>query len=210
MNNPKQIVRVGLLTLLLLMLSACGSSAFSETFDDTGSWGVGQAADVSGAVTGGVYDFYVESSRGSFWSTAGQNLADGTYTVEATQIDGPVDNGYGMIFNADMDQDNFYLFEVSSDGYVWIGRCEAGCQEETVLVDRDWFASDAIRQGVNETNTLRVDVLEGDMVFYVNGLQVGRAFDNTYSSGDVGVFVETIGEGGLRVHFDNYDYTPAE
>ena len=211
MNKRNPVLSFIFVGLLFAFLTACGGRAFEETFDDAGSWGVGSEQDVRGAVTGGVYDMAVESSNGIFWSTAGQALADGSYTVEATQIDGPIDNGYGMIFMADMEADNFYVFEVSGDGFVWIGLCEAACQGDiTNLVNSDWFESSAVRQGLNDTNTLRVDVNQGNMTFFVNGQEVGRGFDDTLTNGDVGILVETIGAGGVRVQFDNFSFTPAE
>jgi len=211
MINRQRTLLAGCLLILLALAAGCSSNDFNETFDSEGNWGVGREADVSGAVTGGVYDLSVESSNGIFWSSAGVDLTDGTYVVEATQIEGPLDNGYGMLFMADMESDTFYLFEVSGDGYVWIGYCEAGCEGNiTQLVNDGWFQSDAVRQGLNQTNELRVEVGEGTMVFFVNGQEVGRAFDETRFSGDVGVMVETIGAGGVRVHFDNYRYTPLQ
>ena len=211
MKFIQRITTMAGLLALLLITAACSSSDFNETFDDAGSWGVGRQADVAGSVTGGVYDMSVESSNGIFWSTAGVDLGDGTYVLEATQIDGPVDNGYGMIFMADMETDTFYLFEVSGDGYVWVGFCEGGCQGNiTQIVGTDWFQSDAVRQGINQVNELRVEVGEGTMVFFVNGQEVGRGFSEARTSGDVGILVETIGEGGVQVHFDNFRYTPLQ
>lgn len=211
MNSIQRITSSVCLLLLLAFTAACSSNDFNETFDDEGNWGVGREADVSGDITGGVYELTVESSNGIFWSSAGVDLTDGTYVVEATQIDGPLDNGYGMMFMADMEADNFYLFEVSGDGYVWIGYCEAGCQGNiTQLVDSGWFQSSAVRQGLNQTNELRVEVEEGTMLFFVNGQEVGRAFNEERFTGDVGILVETIGAGGVQVHFDNYRYTPVE
>ncbi len=104
---------------------------------------------------------------------------------------------------------NFYLLEISGDGYVWLGRCEGGCEtNQTMLVGESWFASEAVRQGLNQTNRLRVEVKGGNMVFYVNDTEVGRATDVTFTSGEAGVLVETLGEGGVVVQFDNFSYTP--
>jgi hypothetical protein len=59
-------------------------------------------------------------------------------------------------------------------------------------------------------NKLRVNVEGGNMIFYVNGQEVGRVTDNTFANGDIGVLVETLGLGGVHVQFDNFTVTPIE
>jgi hypothetical protein len=131
--------------------------------------------------------------------------------VEATQLEGPLDNGYGMVFRANPDTDDFYLFEVSGDGFVWIGRCSAGCEGEVVpLVGDGWVESSAVRTGLNQTNTLRAQAEGGNLIFSVNGQEVGRVSDTTLSEGDIGLLVETLGEGGVRIGFDNFTVTPLD
>lgn len=203
-----------ILALFSLVIISCGSRPYNETFDESGSWGAGDNADVTGNIANGVYEMYVRADTGLFWSTAGQkDLGVGTYELEATQIEGPQDNGYGMIFRADSDANNFVLFEISGDGFVWIGWCENGCEDVALPLLRDgWFESKAIREGVNATNNLRVGYTESEMVFSVNGQEVGSVASADMAdqplSGDIGLLVETIGQGGVRVAFDNFRYTP--
>lgn len=201
---------IPLLLLSLLLLVACGSlrGPYTETFDEAGGWGVGSDVDAEGSVTGGRYEFLVKSNLGLFWSTAGENFGDGVYEVEATQLGGPLDNGYGMLFRVDDDTDSFYIFEVSGDGYVWIGRCQNGCDEEQVLIDDNWFASEAVNQGLNSPNHLRVRAEGANMIFSVNDQEVGRVTDDAFAEGDIGVMVETLGEGDVLVGFDNFSVTP--
>jgi hypothetical protein len=104
----------------------------------------------------------------SFGRRPGENLADGIYSVEATPLDGPLDNGYGMIFRAEDDAQSFYIFEVSADGFVWIGYCLDACAEQAALIGDGWFPAEAVRQGLDVTNTLRVRAEAGNMIFYVN------------------------------------------
>ena len=46
------------------------------------------------------------------------------------------------------------------------------------------------------------------MIFFVNDQEVGRVTDNTLSRGDIGIMVETLGQGGVLVAFDNFTVTP--
>lgn len=209
--------RRGFLTLviLLLLLSACGllpvNGPYHETFDEAGQWGVGDDLNVEGQVENGVYDFLVKRDTGLFWATAPVTRGDGIYEVEATQVEGPLDNGYGMLFRFDPEDDDFYIFEVSGDGYVWIGRCAGGCSEASLpLVGDGWIESAAVKQGLDQTNVLRVRAEGANLIFFVNGEEVGRVTDNTLDEGDVGMMVETLGQGGVRVRFDNFKVLPLE
>lgn len=202
---------------LLLMLSlinlACalgGSRPYNETFDSRGSWGTGSDSDAEGDVTGGRYELLVKAEQGIFWSTASQNFDDGIYEMEATQLEGTLDNGYGMLFRVNNDTDSFYLLEVSGDGFVWIGRCADGCTEVESFIEGGWFESGTANQGLNAANQLRVRAEGANMIFFVNNQEVGRVTDETLRRGDIGLFVETLGEGGVRVAFDNFKVSPLE
>lgn len=208
--------RVVGITLILAVaalfgLSGCRGGAsglpFVETFDEPGAWGTGEDAFSIGAVTDGVYDFTVLENDVTRWASAGKNFGDGVYELEATPVEGPLDNGYGLIFRADAEAGDFYLFKVSADGYVWIGRYKGGAEEVTIIGDH-WFESPAVLRGLNVTNVLRVQAEAGNMIFYVNEQEVGRVTDTTFASGDVGVLVQTLGGGGVRVLFDNLSVRP--
>lgn len=202
-------IRIAVLLLIgsLWLLSGCRSGGASglpyvETFDDPGSWSTGEDAYSIGAVVDGVYDFKVLENDISRWASAGKNFGDGIYEVEATPIEGPLDNGYGLLFRANPATGDFYLFKVSADGYVWIGRYKNGAEETTIVGDH-WFESPAVLRGLNVTNKLSVQAEAGNLIFYVNDQEVGRVTDNTFTTGDTGLLVQTLGGGGVRVLFDN-------
>ncbi len=201
-----------LLVVFMIVLAGCrGAESYNETFDAPGNWRTGNDADAVGEVHDGVYDLTVEADDVIIWTAAGEDFADGVYQVEATQVDGPLNNGYGMLFRLDDEKDDFYLFKISGDGYVWIGRYRNGGETEAEpLIGEWWFESPAIQQGLNKTNTLRVQAEGGNMIFFVNGQEVGRVTDDAFKRGDIGLMVETLGLGGVRVQFDNFTVTPLE
>ncbi len=198
------------LALVIIFVVGCAGAAgpYSESFEEAGSWGTGEDLEARGQVTGGRYEFLVKADLGLFWATAGENRSDGVFQVEATQIDGPLDNGYGMMFRVDSDTNSFYLFEVSGDGYIWVGVCQNSCEQEQALAGDGWIASDAVRQGLNATNVLRVRAEGGNLIFFVNEQEVARVTDTTLGRGDIGIMVETLGEGNVLVAFDNFTVTP--
>jgi hypothetical protein len=207
MNMARKFLVV--VVLAVALVGCGGESSYLETFDAPGNWRVGSDADAVGEVHDGVYDLMVEADDVIIWTTAGEDFGDGVYQIEATQVAGPLNNGYGLLFRLDDESDDFYLFKVSGDGYVWIGRYRGGgAGEAEPLVGEWWFESTAVQQGLNKTNVLRVQAEGGNMIFFVNDQEVGRVTDDAFRSGDVGLMVETLGLGGVQVQFDNVSVTP--
>jgi hypothetical protein len=194
------------------LLSPVETDPYTETFDDVGDWTAGEGAIASGQLVDGAYEMTIDADRSDdrFWATAGRNFADGIYQVEATPLEGAEDNGYGMLLRVDTAAESFYVFKVSSDGYVYIGLCSDSCADQQALVDRDWFGSPAVAQGLGVTNILRV-VAEGpNLIFYVNDVEVGQVNDETLEAGDIGMIAEVFTPGGLRVAFDNFTVMPLD
>lgn len=149
--------------------------------------------------------------------------------VDAAAVAGPLNNSYGVVFRR-LNEQTYYLFYVSSDGYYSVWRETP----QQVIKLSDWIASDAVNQGIEgEVNRLRV-VAEGDTFgFFVNGtaLEVcipdDSSGESTISGGECvggsmqptlvddvipygapGVAIETIVDGGMSVIFDNVVLLP--
>jgi hypothetical protein len=197
-----------LAALVGVSCSARSPDPFLEIFDQTGNWGVGSSPEVEGSVADGVYDMLVKDERGIYLATAGLQYADGVYQLEATQVAGPLNAGFGLLYRLDEASDSFYAFQISADGYVWIGRCQDLCQgEDQPLVGRGWYPSPAVRTGLQVKNHLRVVAKGSEMTFFVNDEQVGRTVDERLERGDIALVVETLGQGGVQVAFDNFEFS---
>jgi hypothetical protein len=97
--------------LLAFISLACGTlqvKPYEEVFDLQGKWGSGSSAEVEGQVRDGKYELLVKSNSGLYLASAGQNFDNAIYEVEATQVDGPLNNGFGMLFRVDDSSDSFY------------------------------------------------------------------------------------------------------
>jgi hypothetical protein len=188
------------------------TTAYIESFDSTESWMAGEGTNAAGLIKDGVYEMTLaeETFDEQFWAAGGRNFANAVFEVEATALGGVIDNGYGMMIRVDPTEDRFYIFKVSSDGYVYIGLCTENCSSQQALVDRDWFESHAVKQGFDSANVLRIVADGPEMTFFVNDIEVGRVSDITLENGDIGIFGETFAPGGLRVAFDNFNVTPLE
>lgn len=199
-----------ILTILLFALAACGSDEpYHETFDAPGSWSTDNDAEVRGEVINGVYEFEIKADDLTTWTTAGLDFADGWYEVEATQVSGPDNNLYGMLFRVNNETEDFYAFQISGDGYAWIGRYHSGGDTEAApIVGSWWFESSAIKQGAGVRNNLKVRAEAGNLIFYVNDQEVGRVTDNTFERGDIGLITGSLGQGDVLIRFDNFKVSP--
>lgn len=205
----KKLVRLFVFLGITAVLAACGGTeTYTETFDEPGNWRVESSGDVMGEVQNGVFDFTVNDDELTSWTTAGENFSDGIFSVDATQVAGPDNNAYGLLFRVDDETDDFYSFQISGDGYVWIGRYrDGGAAEAEPIVNDWWFESPVINQG-NATNKLSVQAEGQNLIFFVNDQEVGRVTDDAFSSGDIGLIVRTLGVGGVNIQFDNVTVTP--
>ena len=96
------------------------------------------------------------------WSSLNRKFNDFDLRVTAQQVAGPVDqNQYGVIFRY-RDDENFYIFRVTSDQYYSVARVKDGIEEKI----SDWGVSDAIRAAANE---IRIVARGATFQFYVNG-----------------------------------------
>ena len=207
--------RLTLLMLLASLLITGCQSEYLATFDEIGRWSQDDRADVVGGVENGQYvmNLLAGEQPRTYWATAGESFADGMFEVDVTQIKGDANAGFGLAFRVDEELGQFYLFEISADGYAWVGLCKNGCLGETdqlSLLGSWWFPTSAIRQGLNETNQLRVIAVGPNMIFYVNGIEIGRIADTGLSEGDIALVAESLGEGDLSIAFDNVRVTPLE
>ncbi len=145
----------------------------------------------------GQYFIVVEVEEFSYWSIAGESLADFIVEIESAQVSGPDDNDYGLILRH-QDDENFYSFEISGDGYYTFDKLVAGELFDII----SWQESEAIRQG-NGHNTLRVEAIGPNFSFYINDKLVDVAIDSEFSQGDIGLVAGTYEQAGVHITFDN-------
>lgn len=88
---------------------------------------------------------------------------DFSITATATRIEGETSYGYGLNFCGDTDQDSYYVFYISSNGYFSIRSWEK--DHWNVMVD--WSKSNFIRPG-REMNTLGIEKHNNNIIFLIN------------------------------------------
>jgi hypothetical protein len=128
-------------------------------------------------------------------------IKDAVIVVDALLISGPLDFGYGVVFRSDTNHSE-YGFLVSSDGH-WTAYKLVNNQLAHII---DWTATAQVHQNKGAHNLLTVYLKDAHMNFFINGMLVGQADDDTFSSsGTIGLTASA----GQNVIFANFSVTSA-
>lgn len=203
---------IAVVLVLSLAILACGSSTpaapsdpnilFQDDFSSSNSGWDEVTVDGQGMTDyeNGYYRILDEADE-IYWANPGLSFTDMSLEVDATKAGGPDDNLFGVICRY-QDENNFYLFLISSDGYYGIGKVTNG---DLSLFGTDMYQpTDTINQG-NATNRIKADCVGSNLTLTVNGQLVGSASDTAYGSGDIGLIAgaSSTGGAGADIHFDN-------
>lgn len=135
------------------------------------------------------------------WTNPGRDFDNVIITTKATQVSGPDNNAYGVICRY-QDENNFYVFLISGDGYYAIGKYQTGSPQIIYLTD-NYIQSDAIQQGP-ALNELRVSCVDNELGLQINGVPVTTVVDPTFVRGDVGVGASVFDPGTAVIQFDDF------
>ncbi len=136
-------------------------------------------------------------------SDPGLDFKDVRVQVEATRVDGPSNNLFGLVCRY-QDPGDFYFFAVSSDGYAGIGISKGGHRH--LLSHETLLPSSKILTG-SATNVLRADCIGYELNLYVNGNLVSQAQAAEWTEGGVGLMVGSYEQAGVEIAFDNLSVT---
>lgn len=148
----------------------------------------------------GAYRILVNLPNTDVWSNPGLTFTDVRIEVDATKVGGPDDNDFGVQCRY-QDDNNFYFFLISSDGYYAIGKVKDG--EQILLSGESMDYSDAVLQGM-ATNHIRADCVGAHLALYVNGVTLAAVEDGDLTQGDVGLMAGTFDQPGTDILFDNF------
>lgn len=175
---------------------------FQDNFSDVDSgWGT-NSDDVSEKVYEGD-EFVVRVKQDGWlsWSTAGLDLQDIRIDT-VIRSTGHVETGFG-VFCYYQDEDNFYMGGITGDGYYAIIRRLDGAY--TVLNDvtnNEWQQTDLITVDA-ESYRLTFECARGDLTLWVDGVQLVKVQDETFTSGDIGLFAQAWDNPPAEAHFDD-------
>jgi hypothetical protein len=179
-----------------------GTLLYEDDFEDPESgWDAHNDGDTLSIYSGGEYRLAVYTDSYVVWTTPepALDLSDFAIEVEARQVEGPLDNNLGLLVRYQENVDDFYWFQISSDGYFSVDLREGGDWQSLI----GWEASPAIEQGLDVTNRLRLVCRSNEFNFYVNDSLVTTLVDDAYATGNIGLAAGSFDEPGVVVHFDN-------
>lgn len=114
--------------------------------------------------------------------------ADICLTVTAVEVSKPEEAAGGLAFWAKDFRNSFFLL-LASNGYIKIGRLVNG---SWVNPPFDWTQSDAVKQGVNQPNKLRLTIKGQTLALEVNDKPVGKLrAQSPGSSSLIGIYGES-------------------
>lgn len=210
---------IGGITFLLLFLllgacnalpnsgpDACDGEGVLFTDDFSGDTNCGWVTYNRGGTEVGIADGAMQISTSQpgqiWWTNPGRDFDDVVITTEVRQSAGPDDNAFGVICRY-QNEENFYLFLISGDGYYAIGKYQSGSSEVTYLTpDAQFQPSDAINKG-SATNQIEAKCVGNQLSLAVNGLNLITVEDPTFVTGDIGLAASTLQPGTSIIEFDS-------
>jgi S1-C subfamily serine protease len=177
--------------------SNAGEVLFFDDFSDPASgWYAFTDKGYSSRYEGGQLVIDVDVKTTAAWTTLDQEYTDVDFEVETTKLGGPDDNAFGVILRY-QDESNFYLFEISSDGFYQILLKKD--DEWINLVE--WTETDLINLG--DRNVIAAEAQGNRFSMFINGVQVNQVNDDSFGTGRVGLAVEAYSEPNVSIGFDN-------
>jgi hypothetical protein len=176
-----------------------------EPFDAAGEWQLDSDATAELEIADGVLSIHVHSPNHVAWAYVERTFTDFRLRVEATPVGGPLDNEYGVLIRM-RENEQFYAFSISADGYARVARYNVPNLEQTIL-GSDWTLTPAVQQG-QATNVLTIEARGPQFKFWVNDELVAEVEDDTLSKGGLGLYAGAFSEPGVHVHFDNLRVEP--
>lgn len=206
------IISIGMISGCDLLSDASQSSQedgilFQDDFSDaSGNWD--QVRIEGEGITdyeNGAYRIRVDTVDTDVWANPeGQSFTNVRIDVEATKQAGSVDNNDFGILCRYLDEQNFYFFIISSDGYYAIGKVKNGDQE--LISGENMIPHEAILLG-DATNQIRAECDQEKLALYINGQKVDSQTDADFTEGNVGLIAGTFSEVYVDVFFDNFVVT---
>lgn len=196
---------------LLILYFGCVSaesnlSILSSDFNDEGAQNWVDDGSGCWAFSDDIYVMTGNKNEGSVarYSLYNQEFCDLTYQAEVRKVSGDgggMVHSYGLYIRSDGIVNNYYKFGINVNGQYMIKKRVEG--EYTKLVD--WTKSDAIKEGYNQWNTLKVVAQGGTLKFYANERLLTTIEDISLSCGKVGLTADDVAYSteADTVQFDN-------
>jgi hypothetical protein len=181
--------------------TAGGNILFQDDFtDNTNNWHTFVDQNGTTDLENDGLRIFINEPSAYHWTNPELDFTDTIIEVEATRLGGPEENDFGVICRY-QDENNFYFFTISSDGYYGIAKIVDGA-EYMVGMEELEVDETAIKSG-ETTNLLRVECIGETLTLYANGKKLAEVSDADFAAGDIGLIASTYDELGTDILFDN-------
>ena len=202
----------GLVPLALLALAAlaCGSGTsgngngnetpalYRENFSDSNSgWCVDSDSTSALDYSGGEYVFEVNDPEWFVWCNPDENFDDIHLEVTAKNTGDTGDTVFGLMCHFQNDSQDFYYGGFTANGDYTIRLYQDG--EDVILAEGTTDDIDANA----DSYLVGLDCANGNIALYLDGQEIDSASDDTYSSGDIGLFAWTGEDTPAEIHYDD-------
>ncbi len=178
-----------------------GSVLFQDDFSDSSSGWENRSDEQFGTVDyfDGYYRIEALGDHHMIWASPGINLTDVRLEADMIKVIGTTDDLFGLVCRA-ADQENYYFFVISSDGYYGIGKTIDG--KQSLINTEGMKPSELISQG-KTINHLRADCISDRLELSINGTLVDQVVDGDLPRGDIGLLAGNLAAQESVVLFDN-------
>jgi hypothetical protein len=187
------------------LASPSGAVLFQDDFSDpTSGWDrIASDNGIHMDYSQGAYRIQIDGDHRTAWSNPGLEFIDVNVETATRWVDGNGEDDFGLVCRG-MDQNNFYFFSISSDGYYGIGKVKDGTLK--LLNSQAMMPSEHISQS-QDTNHLQAACIGDRLSLTVNGVLLAEVRDADFQRGAVGLIAGTLDEGFTVVDFDNFSVT---
>jgi hypothetical protein len=182
--------------------AAPGTVLFADDFaNNNAHWGIADTAKGAVALLYQGMDIQVKQANAMMWTVTQKKYADTQVDVDAVLLNGSQDDAFGTICRF-QDNDHFYGFLVTHDGYYGIFKMQDG---KLVLANAESNLqySDVIRQG-GVVNHIQATCQGNVLKLNVNGQLLAMIEDDSYASGKVGLMAAAYASPNVELFFDHF------
>lgn len=205
-----QQIRWFIILIFLIGVPACASTQstvpgedanvlFSDDFTASSNWAFFDTQD--GAAYIQQAELYLAdfgSSKSISTSLLGREWDNVIIRTQLRQAAGTQNNWMGLTCRQ-ADESNYYLFAISADGYYLVLKVVQGKTMQLAGPD----TSSAINPGKG-INTLEAHCVEENLRLRINQQEVASLTDESFSSGKISLFADSVTQEETSVAFDNF------
>jgi hypothetical protein len=197
--------------ILALLVSACArgdgqGALFQDSFDNPRSgWGQDQRQEFERGYENGEYFIELGTPNWFAWAHPGKRLSNVSVGTDAYLASGAPDGNFGVLCRY-VDDDNFYYFAISADGYYAIFSRMDGEMRILTGDGSGMLPASAIKTD-GEVNHIVAVCREDELSLSVNGQLLSTVTNEDHAQGDVGLGAGSGPAGNTLVKFDDFSAT---